>query len=890
MVFDVLEDRRMLSTVSPWQNPLQPADVDANGYLSSADALAVLHHLRLHGAHALDGEFQGLYLDPTGDGSVAGDDADLVVDKLLTAIGYGQGAAGAGGEALLNEVLEPLGAGAASADDCATWADPTDDPDWSTPAGYNVSRGGTLVRDVTDNDWLLIDYSTNELCWYQVVIATAPPAEAVNGGSLTLSATGELTYQAPDAYAGQFSFQYRILNDRGGYYEDATVTITVTNHAPLAVNDAAYAGPGEAITIDVLHNDTDADDPASALNIASVTQPSQGTAQIAGRQITYTASPTASGNDSFTYTISDPGWNTSTATVNVVLVNVSNWTLERQTLNGNWVAVPSGELSWSHDTLRWTPVYAPTSPVVQQSIEWRKDDRTVAGRTWQTFASATGTAKAVGNPGVGQWDITPRIEFSAPHQTNFFVQMQAPNPHDVAEIASIEWTTHQQDSAEAGTLEGFRFYPDATAPGGAARKKVDILISLNLQRANVPIYLQWYDVDDPTDSDGPIDDDRDDPGDVNDPDNFHTGTEASVVLATSVTTGPTGQSRATLQINWIQPGNNFRIAAAPRQAELSPTKPLSLDSSSRLFYDTNNDSTFSGAAEFALDESVDAHSAHGIRVTPVLTIWRKLHVEVDSMGAVAGNTVHVNIALPPVNNQNGTSTIALQNVLPLDDNNRFEGGTLTDSRGFEFTVINNTVGTVLVNNLGGIVPAQGEAQLRDDDRPFDTFDVPMPDYSELDEALEEAFITVEVTEDNTNVPFVLNVAAADAGAARDWDTVNDNSVAYWVTYVLGAFQYEPSRDNDPVTEAWVLGTNATSGPNNGGSLIYLETIRDVSAENNWDAVRKQQDTVVHEVGHGVANYGAEPVTRFYSEGVYSRYTEEYLWSIRYSQKPRNPNP
>lgn len=37
------------------------------------------------------------------------------------------------------------------------------------------------------------------------------------------------------------------------------------------------------------------------------------------------------------------------------------------------------------------------------------------------------------------------------------------------------------------------------------------------------------------------------------------------------------------------------------------------------------------------------------------------------------------------------------------------------------------------------------------------------------------------------------------------------------------------------------------------SVIYVEAGRDASMVKNWDPVEAQRDTVVHEVGHAVAN-------------------------------------
>jgi predicted Zn-dependent protease with MMP-like domain len=148
-----------------------------------------------------------------------------------------------------------------------------------------------------------------------------------------------------------------------------------------------------------------------------------------------------------------------------------------------------------------------------------------------------------------------------------------------------------------------------------------------------------------------------------------------------------------------------------------------------------------------------------------------------------------------------------------------------------------------------------------------------------------AFVSVafDVGDNNDEVPFILNVGSSNAAvvAAQDWDSKNDNSESFWVAYLLGAFQGPEDRDNDPSAESGTMG--ATPSDDTGGSLIYLETILDVSDERSWDASANERDTVVHEVGHAVGKRHDHPVTGWLDEP--SKYTENYLQSIRMVDKP-----
>ncbi|MYF28073.1 MAG: hypothetical protein F4169_04290, partial [Gammaproteobacteria bacterium] len=89
------------------------------------------------------------------------------------------------------------------------------------------------------------------------------------------------------------------------------------NRPPAAGDDTATTAEGAAVAIDVLANDSDPD--GDALTVASVAQPANGTAAIqTDGTVTYTPKAGFSGQDSFTYAVSD-GTNESTATVAVTV-------------------------------------------------------------------------------------------------------------------------------------------------------------------------------------------------------------------------------------------------------------------------------------------------------------------------------------------------------------------------------------------------------------------------------------------------------------------------------------------------------------------------------------------------------------------------------------------
>ena len=98
----------------------------------------------------------------------------------------------------------------------------------------------------------------------------------------------------------------------------------IANQPPKAVNDAAETDEDTAILVDVLANDTDADN--DRLSIISVDDPSGGTAVIddmgtadtSDDQILYTPDSGFSGTDTFGYTLGD-GTNQARADITVTV-------------------------------------------------------------------------------------------------------------------------------------------------------------------------------------------------------------------------------------------------------------------------------------------------------------------------------------------------------------------------------------------------------------------------------------------------------------------------------------------------------------------------------------------------------------------------------------------
>ena len=439
---------------------------------------------------------------------------------------------------------------------------------------------------------------------------------------------------------------------------------------------------------------------------------------------------------------------------------------------------------------------------------------------------------------------------------------------------------------------GKRLYPDAPAPGGTFHRDVDVVAIVAPPLPQVQVVMQWYDVDDPSDHDGPID--AFDPGveepGYNLPDNFR-GDQVSPQIALSAPSAPNAQCevRAVLTFRWTQPGNNVRVAVAGRAEELAPIKAVAPDDRSCLFFDKNGDDYYRTAdGDYTLDEYRPSPS---VTVTPTLTVWRKLHVEVDSMGAITGNVFpNSTTRVAPYGSGNARSIVYLDTQLTDHDNNQFENGRLTDTNFSQFLINWSYLDSVVVDNSDLGIPSPGPLGLEDDDwldfAPGE--DVPAPRCEALAHAMSKAFVTVLYDlPGQTDVRFLPNFdnTSDDYGvAAQRWDSVGSNSASYWVAYVLGAFQYVRGLDNDPNVESGVLG--ATPRGDRGGSFVFIETVRDYAREVNRDRVAEEQVTVVHEVGHAFKRY-SDPVTVYEELNGQGpiEYVEGYLLTIRRAEKP-----
>jgi lysophospholipase L1-like esterase len=176
-----------------------------------------------------------------------------------------------------------------------------------------AANGGVLSNDSdTDGDDLTV---------------TAYDHTSTAGGTVNVNVDGSLSYIPVTNFAGIDRFNYTVSDGNGGV-DTATVTVEVTpeNDAPEAVDDSYSLAKNTELTFDATSNDSDIDGDTLTIDDYDSASVGGGSVSLNGDgSLTYIPMADFTGNDSFTYSISDGQGGIDTATVNLtVTVNEVN--------------------------------------------------------------------------------------------------------------------------------------------------------------------------------------------------------------------------------------------------------------------------------------------------------------------------------------------------------------------------------------------------------------------------------------------------------------------------------------------------------------------------------------------------------------------------------------
>jgi hypothetical protein len=272
-----------------------------------------------------------------------------------------------------------------------------------------------------------------------------------------------------------------------------------------------------------------------------------------------------------------------------------------------------------------------------------------------------------------------------------------------------------------------------------------------------------------------------------------------------------------------------------------------------------------------------------IKRSPILTTWRKLHLELDSMASGLDNPVSDKNIDDTWNNtpHTGESGAEINGWNTDRDEGQYEGGELTVSGVPPFEIIFDDKRLLFddtVYVIGNICPYENQsASFTDDDV------CPLPrkvDWSLMNSKFNPAYVQA-VEEDGVYDPdatFIVNVGNSEDNANDAGLPVRNRTTSegYWMVQVLSCHQGVRPSDFDPDvwyhwhsdsnfewgdTDPALFGQSPTGGVGEGYNIsnVFLETIRDYAAYNAWfasthppysffTASQIEQTTVVHEVG------------------------------------------
>ena len=176
----------------------------------------------------------------------------------------------------------------------------------------------------TGSDPIMIDVTNNDSDPDGDTLIIKSVTQASNG-SVINNEDGTVTYQANLDFVGSDSFTY-IVSDADGAESTATVSVTVlpaivVNNPPVTIDDMYDVVYNGSLSFNPLLNDSDLD--GDTLTVESVdTSGLQGTLTVnPDGSMNYQALERFTGNDVFTYTISDGNGGTATATVTMCVAD-----------------------------------------------------------------------------------------------------------------------------------------------------------------------------------------------------------------------------------------------------------------------------------------------------------------------------------------------------------------------------------------------------------------------------------------------------------------------------------------------------------------------------------------------------------------------------------------
>jgi hypothetical protein len=281
-----------------------------------------------------------------------------------------------------------------------------------------------------------------------------------------------------------------------------------------------------------------------------------------------------------------------------------------------------------------------------------------------------------------------------------------------------------------------------------------------------------------------------------------------------------GSSAVILSTN-VNPGDNVRIAAALHPLTPLPVYALASDKESRIFFDSNGNERLDRSLNG--DTIVSGPMAKGVACTSCLTVWRRLHFEVDTMDPVDTNYLDVQVSSPVVITTSQTIKVKILRDYWTGEHKSFENGYLegpgTDKQIHRWKILKTDTKWAMLEspqptqvNTKPVLPdATKHFRLYDDDRKRWTEGqgLPAPPMAPVFAALRGCFIEADT---NTMFDSALrpgSLSQSDGFRSCTLDLINSAGIVkddfvsiYWVggmrrdMKVVGVFGNSVRLEND----------------------------------------------------------------------------------------------
>lgn len=469
----------------------------------------------------------------------------------------------------------------------------------------------------------------------------------------------------------------------------------------------------------------------------------------------------------------------------------------------------------------------------------------------------------------------------------------------VTKVANLEWQKAAPDNPDLEVCPnngGKRIFPgkidpnDSPSPDPDIRRKVNLVVTIEPPIANVEVFAKVWDVDDPFDQlRGPnhsanvtqilnaAELDLSNP--TSGPDNRPTAENPQIL--------PPGFTDENGQVTWtltvsMQPGNNYRAAASV--IDEAVYEQIDQTDADAMSTHQGSDGKYYRYGGF---------SGYKVPVvwSQMLTVWRKLHVEADSMKAEPTSVMDrdpdwQDILVTDISIGSETSILFLANPLSGHSPHQYEGGRVKIiDNGLELSVIDHfdqSIEVDIVMDPAMTLEVIGKIAVIKDDDPDNGL---LPNFITIDSftknAYKDAYIDIVNLEDlfnpNKEIDFDLYISWTEMLLGLGWNDSIDHSSSnlYWTSFVISAYQAGGDlfdvngRDNDP--DPFVDNSTYPSGPywveeeyneflqsgwtfdsGDRDSVVFRATIVDTPRYNYFES-----QVIAHEIGHSGGSIGTE---------------------------------